>query len=390
MDSKIITIFNKLFISLKKYKIESFEDLSNQKILYEIGLEIDNKLFSQIETTITGEDNLVIKIAEFTEISEIFLNMLKPPKFIAKKKYKEEIELIDVIGLANKEPKNIYNFLILIIISIFFCENNSYFISKIKDLEKDEKSFIYDLVQTYGNLPEIEGQKNKKDTNHQKIQNLEKDYNNIKNQFSDLESKNSLLMKELNEIKTKNKELEKIIDEKNKKIEILQNKLDEKIKLIKERDTQLNKEIENYMELNYKLNEIKNVPINDYEKKYKEELELNETLKDENLQLNELINVMKVKLTEKSKDNIEGNENNIRDINELEKKLKECEKEKEKFKIEKDNLKMHFDKEFELMSSVIYNLGFQFWSLKCEDSEKLKQNENWLVKERIKQYNGDY
>ena len=70
--------------------------------------------------------------------------------------------------------------------------------------------------------------------------------------------------------------------------------------------------------------------------------------------------------------------------------MKESEKEKEKFKIENDNLKMHFDKEFELMSSVIYNLGFQFWSLKCEDSEKLKQNENWLVKERIKQYNGDY
>ena len=381
MDSKIITIFNKLFISLKKYKIESFEDLSNQKILYEIGLEIDNKLFSQIDTTITGEDNLGIKIAEFTEISEIFLNMLRPPKFIPKKKYKEEIELIDVIGLANKEPKNIYNFLILIIISIFFCENNSYFISKINDLEKDEKIFIYDLVQTYGNLPEMEGQKNTKDTNHQ---------NNIKNQFSNLESKNSMLMKELNEIKIKNKELEKIIDEKNKKIELLQNKLDEKIKLIKERDTQLNKEIENNMELNYKLNEINNVPINDYEKKYKEELELNEALKDENLQLNELINVMQVKLTEKSNDNIEGNENNIRDINELEKKLKESEKEKEKFKIEKDNLKMHFDKEFELMSSVIYNLGFQFWSLKCEDSEKLKQNENWLVKERIKQYNGDY
>ena len=54
------------------------------------------------------------------------------------------------------------------------------------------------------------------------------------------------------------------------------------------------------------------------------------------------------------------------------------------------HIKNHFNKEFELMASAIYNLGFQFWSLKYEDSQKLKQNENWLVRERIKQYNGDY
>ena len=376
MESKIIKIFNKLFNSIKKYKIESIEDLSAQKILYEMGLEIDNKLFSDIDTIITGEDNLGIRIAELTDISEIFLNILKPPKFIPNKKFKEEIEILDIIGLANKEPKHCYNFLILILISLFFCDNNSYFISKINDLEKDEKQYIYDLVQIYGNIP-------KKEKNETEIE--EKDYNIIKKQITELESKNSLLMKEITEIKNKNNDLEKIIEEKNNKIKCLENKLDEKIQLIKERDIQLNREIENNMELNFKLTEINNDKVNDYEKKYKEGLVLNESLKNENLQLNDLINIMKDKSNE-----FENNVNNIKLIDKLEAKLKECEKERDNLKKEKEELKLHFDKEFELMSSVIYNLGFQFWSLKYEDSEKLKQSENWLVKERIKQYNGDY
>ena len=106
-------------------------------------------------------------------------------------------------------------------------------------------------------------------------------------------------------------------------------------------------------------------------------------LKNENNQLNEIIKVMESKLEEKNEDEIGENINNIRLIEDLEKKIKKYEKEKEDSKI-------RYEKEFELMASAIYNLGFQFWSLKLEDSEKLKQNENWLVRERIKQYNGDY
>ena len=106
-------------------------------------------------------------------------------------------------------------------------------------------------------------------------------------------------------------------------------------------------------------------------------------LKIENNQLNEIIKVMESKLEEKNEDEIGENINNIRLIEDLEKKIKKYEKEKEDSKI-------RYEKEFELMASAIYNLGFQFWSLKLEDSEKLKQNENWLVRERIKQYNGDY
>ena len=59
---------------------------------------------------------------------------------------------------------------------------------------------------------------------------------------------------------------------------------------------------------------------------------------------------------------------------------------------EKENkdLKTKFNDEFVLMSSVIYNLGFLYWSMKSDYEDKLKQNKGWLEMERIKQYNGDY
>ena len=57
---------------------------------------------------------------------------------------------------------------------------------------------------------------------------------------------------------------------------------------------------------------------------------------------------------------------------------------------EKDDLKNKFNDEFVLMSSVIYNLGFLYWSMKSDYEDKLKQNKGWLEMERIKQYNGDY
>ena len=408
MEVKIIEIFNEIFTCLKSDKIKNFEELSNPELLYKIGLEIDKKLFTEIDSPITGEDNLGIRISELTEISEIYLNILKPPAFSPTKQYKEEIEVIDIIGLAKKEHKKIYFFAILIILTIFHCENHDYFLPKINNLNKDIYNSIYDLVSTYANISINNSKENtlnninsKNDINYlKKIENLEKElktekenskklkiiqeqYNNIKNKLINIETKYSSIIKELNEAKNKPIELEKIIEEKNNKLGILQKKLDEKIKLIKERDNQLNKEIENNMELNFKLEELNKELNNDYEKKYKEQLQINEELKNENTKLNDLISVMEIKLNDKNKDEIESDMNNIRMIEELEKKIKKSEKEKE-------DLKIHFDKEFELMSSAIYNLGFQFWSLKLEDSEKLKQSENWLVRERIKQYNGDY
>ena len=64
--------------------------------------------------------------------------------------------------------------------------------------------------------------------------------------------------------------------------------------------------------------------------------------------------------------------------------------ESDKSKKEKEDLKTKFNDEFVLMSSVIYNLGFLYLSMKSDYEDKLKQNKGWLEMERIKQYNGDY
>ena len=73
----------------------------------------------------------------------------------------------------------------------------------------------------------------------------------------------------------------------------------------------------------------------------------------------------------------------INEKSRIEDKLNTSEKEKE-------DLKNKFNDEFVLMSSVIYNLGFLYWSMKSDYEDKLKQNKGWLEMERIKQYNGDY
>ena len=374
MEEKIIKIYNKIFICLKDTNLKSLEDLSNTKILYEIGLELNKKIFSSLDTSITGKDDLKIRISELNEISEAFLTILKSSKFTPTDKFKQEIELIDIIGLANKEIKTIYNFSLLILITIFYS-------SKIHLLNSEELSTINTLINTYivsntennsqqsdykTKIEKLEKELEIEKERAEKIKLFEEQYNNLKKKISNLETKNTNLLKELMESKNKIKSLEKIIEEKNNKMGILQAKLDEKIKLIKERDIQLNKEIESNMELKFKLDELNsdnknNIETIDVNNKYKEILQLNEDLKIENSQLNEIIKVMEIKMEEKTFD----------------------EKEKEE-------LKNRYEKEFELMSSAIYNLGFQFWSLKLEDSEKLKQNENWLIRERIKQYNGDY
>ena len=382
MENKIINIFNKIFLCLKDLNLKSFEDLSNTKILYEIGLELDNKIFSSLEISITGEDDLKTRISELNEISEAFLNILKSSEFIPTDKFKEEIELIDIIGLANKENNTIYNFSILILITVNYCQKKE----NLKLLNSDEQSILNNLINPYivsqseetehqsdykTKIDQLEKELKSEKERASKIKLFEEQYNSLKKKISSLESKNVSLLKELLECKNTIKNLEKTIEEKNNKMGILQAKLEEKNKLLKEKDIQLNKEMESTMDLKSKLEEINNNDKNNNKiniienfednKKYKEALMTIDDLKIENNQLNEIIKVMELKIEEKKHDDKE-----------------------------KEELKSRYEKEFELMSSAIYNLGFQFWSLKLEDSEKLKQNENWLVRERIKQYNGDY
>ena len=101
--------------------------------------------------------------------------------------------------------------------------------------------------------------------------------------------------------------------------------------------------------------------------------------KDKNLQSNDFGNVI-------NEDNSE-----ISSVKEkYENKIEKLENDLRVIKKEKEDIRNKYQNEFELMSSVIYNLGFVYWSMKSDYEDKLKQNKGWLEMERIKQYNGDY
>ena len=122
--------------------------------------------------------------------------------------------------------------------------------------------------------------------------------------------------------------------------------------------------------------------LNDLEKKMSQGKQLNQALKEVNK------NII-------SNDTNDSKIQNI--INQYESQLDEILEKKSQIENqlnssekEKDDLKNKFNDEFVLMSSVIYNLGFLYWSMKSDYEDKLKQNKGWLEMERIKQYNGDY
>ena len=132
--------------------------------------------------------------------------------------------------------------------------------------------------------------------------------------------------------------------------------------------------------------------VDDLSKKYSRgKSYLNDLERKMNSQNISIKDLKKDILSENSDSNIQNMlsqyENQIEELleksNQFEKKLGTTEKEKE-------DLKTKFNDEFVLMSSVIYNLGFLYWSMKSDYEDKLKQNKGWLEMERIKQYNGDY
>ena len=99
----------------------------------------------------------------------------------------------------------------------------------------------------------------------------------------------------------------------------------------------------------------------------------------------------KKKISDKLVNNVINEDNNeIKFMENYEIKIEKLENELRNCKKEKEDLNNKYKNEFELMSSVIYNLGFVYWSMKSDYEDKLKSNKGWLEMERIKQYNGDY
>ena len=154
--------------------------------------------------------------------------------------------------------------------------------------------------------------------------------------------------------------------------------------------TKINEQDRKIIELNKKLEQ--------YEAQMdllKKEKENNQNIIEENNQPEKKEEVVS------SKENKEEEIQNDIVIQELNLRLKELTEELDKCKEVKDNIAKYYQKdtdemqaryqkEFELISSAIYNLGFTFWSMKYEYEQKLIKNPNWLITERQKKFNGDY
>ena len=176
--------------------------------------------------------------------------------------------------------------------------------------------------------------------------------NNIETLLRDTLNENVKLRQQLNEFSAKKNQID---------IRKLQSKADELVKKYSRGKTYLNeleKKIGSSKQINQLLKDFKNPPSNE--------------IQNSNNNYQNLMAQYESKL-----------EAALEKYNHIENQLNACEK-------EKDDLKNKFNDEFVLMSSVIYNLGFLYWSMKSDYEDKLKQNKGWLEMERIKQYNGDY
>ncbi len=175
--------------------------------------------------------------------------------------------------------------------------------------------------------------------------------NNIETLLRDTLNENVKLRQQLNEFSAKKNQID---------IRKLQSKADELVKKYSKGKaylSELEKKIGSSKQINQFLKDFKSPPSNDIQN---------------NTNNQSLIAQYESKL-----------EAALEKYNHIENQLNASEK-------EKDDLKNKFNDEFVLMSSVIYNLGFLYWSMKSDYEDKLKQNKGWLEMERIKQYNGDY
>lgn len=62
----------------------------------------------------------------------------------------------------------------------------------------------------------------------------------------------------------------------------------------------------------------------------------------------------------------------------------------ENYKKDIGSIKERYDREFELVSSSLYNLGLSYWQMKMDYTQKINEKPTWLMKERQKFFNGDF
>ena len=242
---------------------------------------------------------------------------------------------------------------------------------------------------------------------------LKKDYENLKSKYLTLQDeinkyevlkKDYKALKNFVESKNKNAPMPLNVAEK-EKITKYESQIKEKDSLIEEKDKTIN-------ELKCQLKTLKEEQRNQSEFKLSDLGSISDSKqipqKDVQEQKTSPFAVIKnyefdseIDVFRESKDDlVNRTEEDEKLINELNQKLKEvceeleaCQIEKEtisqKCKKESESLRNQYQKEFELISSAMYNLGSNFWNMKFDYEQKLHSNPSWLQRERLKELNGD-
>ena len=303
--SEYLKCFNNIFKSLSKNPIKSHKQFVNTQLISKIGMEMDKEAFEKVSNNLINDQSFGILIADFTEIKNAFLNILKEPSFTPSPLF-DELKEFEVTGIAKYNEEETIKLEKLILLCIFFCKNKDSLIDIIDKLDESIQNVLYDdILKNYITFEEdervsirnsirnsfkpdqnqnndrilyLENELAKEIENKNIIEKLKKELDlnkkenvNLKNKVNELEQKlifsskeNESLKNKLNQVnkneKNNNKNNNEILlikqelEEKKKEIEKINEKYKNNENILEDKIEQLNREIEisREKEINFK------------------------------------------------------------------------------------------------------------------------------------------
>ena len=110
---------------------------------------MDKELFKSLPGTILDDQSFGLLMADLKEIKGKLLQVFQTPDFIPKPLFKSELETLDPIQLANKDPIEITKLMYLIILSCCFCAERDTFIEKLENLSENAIAAFYNVPKMY-------------------------------------------------------------------------------------------------------------------------------------------------------------------------------------------------------------------------------------------------
>ena len=345
--SEYLKCFNNIFKSLSKNPIKSHKQFVNTQLISKIGMEMDKEAFEKVSNNLINDQSFGILIADFTEIKNAFLNILKEPSFTPSPLF-DELKEFEVTGIAKYNEEETIKLEKLILLCIFFCKNKDSLIDIIDKLDESIQNVLYDdILKNYITFEEDERVSIR---------------NSIRNSFKPDQNQNNdrilYLENELaKEIENKNiiEKLKKELDLNKKENVNLKNKVNE----LEQKLIFSSKEIES---LKNKLNQV------------------NKNEKNNNKNNNEIL-LIKQELEEKKKEIEKINEKYKNNENILEDKIEQLNREIEISREKEINFK-DLQNKYEKL-----NKEFEFKKFKAKNYDDLKKENDLLMKNKNERKN---